>query len=220
MEKRDLLLFTGYPCTGKSTIELNMRRLLCGTIAEEEPVQKTSKWQTAFIGPTLGHRGHLLQTCGAEYLFYNESLTPTPDELEEYLERARYVVMSLTPGYEPMLLLAMLSPHISQVHEFSFWSHDRTEMSKCRTQFFSGRDPMSKKKGCSAVRLANVWFQAIACQWEQYEAQADSLKVLNTCLTMIGHPEVPSLKLLEELLSEHPELLAPRIRKRAEYEDD
>lgn len=61
-----VIAITGGTCSGKTTLELNLRDALCGTHLTRESNQYSSRYQVGFIGPTEGTRGQLLRWTGPE----------------------------------------------------------------------------------------------------------------------------------------------------------
>jgi hypothetical protein len=80
----NLVIISGLTCSGKTTMDLNLRRAICGTHASARSNQYSEEHKCGFIGPTVNARGKLLRWTGPEAWVRNEMVgnrKKPPEEL-------------------------------------------------------------------------------------------------------------------------------------------
>jgi len=133
------LVIYGAPSTGKSTLELNLRRHYFTTPLTDEPFQFDGT--RCFLGKTAKKTGDIMATGGAEALL----------ELPQLPEAEWFVAALPSSGRPGTKVVTEFLQTLPWLCGICLYSEDRGPYHKKRTNFFSGRDPKHVYKASRPV---------------------------------------------------------------------
>jgi len=127
-EPRGLLIY-GARCTGKTTLELNLRKAVNGSYFNSSDFTQSFADRICFIGRTTRKKSNkkILATAGAETL-----------KTLEGIPNAEVYVASVTPGYDKTNILAWFETNLSYVHVICLYSKHRQRYYEKRCKQYTG----------------------------------------------------------------------------------
>jgi len=167
MKRDTLILIIGARCTGKTTLELNLREAVLGDCKSE--FVYTDNGKVCFIGKTANKFGRLLATGGSERI--KEPLLSLPNY--------DITVATVTPGYDKAGILN-LAGETPNVYVFSVHTDNRKYYYRRRTKHFSKREPIKDMGPAKPVKVDFKYTELYTYRTENLHlAYVKALKLLS-----------------------------------------